>query len=130
MGLITIARYSDPMAAHLAKTRLEAEGIPVFVVDEHTVTMKPVFGGIIGIRIQVPEEYARQAVAILDSEPQAGGEEEGGDRAAEGDHAADPDPRAGRRPVVVEGGDRFQKVLLVLMFVLAALWLGRYLFSR
>ncbi|MDP6438554.1 MAG: hypothetical protein QGH74_02870 [Candidatus Brocadiia bacterium] len=37
--LVTIAAFSLPHEAHLARLRLEAEGIPCFVVDENIVAI-------------------------------------------------------------------------------------------
>lgn len=64
--LVTIAAFNMPHQAHLAKARLEAEGIPAFIRDEHLVSMNaflsPALGG---VRVQVPEEFVAQAKEII-----------------------------------------------------------------
>lgn len=39
-SLVTVARYSFPHEAYIAKSSSEAEGIPVFVADEYTINME------------------------------------------------------------------------------------------
>lgn len=55
------------MEAHLAKGRLEAEGIPAFVVNEHHVwanwTLSHALGG---VRVQVASADAERAARILE----------------------------------------------------------------
>jgi len=64
--LITIARYSLPYEAQLARSRLDAEGIPAFVADEHTINMQWLWSDALGgIRLQVPEPFVEQARAVL-----------------------------------------------------------------
>lgn len=65
-SMITIARYSWPHEAQIARAKLESEGVPVFVADEHTVSVNWLLSGAVGgIRVQVPEEHAARAVEIL-----------------------------------------------------------------
>lgn len=64
--MVTIKRYIDATLAGLEKSVLEAEGISAFVAEENTaVTLSPttVFGG---VRLQVQDEDADRARAILD----------------------------------------------------------------
>ncbi len=64
--LVTISRYSFPYEAHIAKSRLDSEGVPSFVADEHTVNMQWLFSNALGgVRLQVPEAYVHVAQAIL-----------------------------------------------------------------
>ncbi|WP_286240656.1 DUF2007 domain-containing protein [Neptuniibacter halophilus] len=64
--LVTIARYSYPYEAHLARSRLESEGIPAYLADEHTINMQWLYSDALGgIRLQVPENYTQQAQEIL-----------------------------------------------------------------
>ena len=64
--LITIARYSFPFDAHISKAQLDAEDIPSFIADEHTVNMQWMYSNAMGgVRLQVPEEYAEKATTIL-----------------------------------------------------------------
>jgi hypothetical protein len=64
--LITIASFSFPYEAHIARANLEAEGIPAFIADEHTINMQWLYSNALGgIRLQVPSEYAERAQDIL-----------------------------------------------------------------
>jgi len=66
MSMITVARFSMPFEAHIAKSRLESEGIPAFVADEHTVGMNWLFSNAMGgVRLQVPSDYADDALRVL-----------------------------------------------------------------
>ena len=67
-GYVTIATYETPIAAELARVRLDGENIPAFVADSNTVGIQPFYGGAIGVRVQVPAEMAEDAVAILRGE--------------------------------------------------------------
>lgn len=65
--LVAIAGFGEPHEAHLAKGRLEAEGVPAFIAGEHLAGMNATFadtGGL--IRLEVAPEAAEQALAILD----------------------------------------------------------------
>ena len=67
--LITISRYSLPYEAHIAKSRLDAEGIPAFIADEHTINMQWLDSNAMGgVRLQVPEPYAEQALQVLNED--------------------------------------------------------------
>jgi hypothetical protein len=64
--LTTIATYSFPYEAQIAKARLDAEGIPAFVADEQTINMQWLYSNAMGgVRLQVPEQFAVQAADIL-----------------------------------------------------------------
>jgi len=64
--LTTIATYSFPYEAQIARAHLDAEGIPAFVADEHTINMQWLYSNAMGgVRLQVPSVYAEQAKAIL-----------------------------------------------------------------
>lgn len=79
--LVTISRYSFPHEAHVARALLESEGIPVFLADEHTITMQWLYSNALGgVRLQVPEAFVERAVALLqelenseDAAPDEGG---------------------------------------------------------
>lgn len=67
--LVTIASFSFPHEAHLAKAQLEAAGIPSFIADEHTINMQWLYSDAMGgVRLQVLAELADEAKEIL-SEP-------------------------------------------------------------
>ncbi len=63
---IAVASYSQPVQAHLARTRLEAEGIPCVVGDEHLVRVDWLLSNAVGgVKLMVPRaeiERARDAL--------------------------------------------------------------------
>ncbi len=64
--LVTIATFSFPHEAHLAKAKLDAFGIPSFIADEHTINMQWLYSNAMGgVRLQVPSELAAQAQEAL-----------------------------------------------------------------
>jgi len=64
--LTTIASYSFPWEAQIAKARLDAEGIPAFVADEQTINMQWLYSDAMGgVRLQVPQQFAQLSVEIL-----------------------------------------------------------------
>jgi len=66
MSLVTVASFREPYAAHLARSTLEAENIPVFLAQEHLVGVHWLYSYAIGgVKIQVPEEFAESARSIL-----------------------------------------------------------------
>ena len=66
VNLVTIAVYSHPYEADLAKARVEAEGIPAFVADEFMVNLNWLYSNAIGgIRLQVPESDVELAREVL-----------------------------------------------------------------
>ncbi len=66
--LVTVAAYTNAIEAQIARGRLEAEEIPVFIANENYVwanwTMSQALGG---VQLQVPEQYAQAAQAVLES---------------------------------------------------------------
>ncbi|MFA9460831.1 DUF4870 domain-containing protein [Thiohalorhabdus methylotrophus] len=64
--MITIATFDNQALAHIAKGRLEAEGIPARLADDHLVQTDWLYGAALGgIKIQVPEAHAARARSIL-----------------------------------------------------------------
>ena len=66
-ALVTIQSYSFPHEAHVEKSFLESEGVPVFLIGEHLATghfFLSNAGG--GIKLQVPSAFAEQAAKLLD----------------------------------------------------------------
>lgn len=64
--MVTVARYSFPHEAHIARAKLESEGIPAFVADEYTINMQWLYSNALGgVRVQVPKPFAKQAKEIL-----------------------------------------------------------------
>ena len=60
--MITVATFSFPHEAHIAKLKLDAKGIPAFVADEHTINMQWLYSSAIGgVKLQVPAPFVEQA---------------------------------------------------------------------
>jgi hypothetical protein len=75
--IVTVAKFLQPMEAHLFRSRLEADGIDAFVADENMANIQlylsPVLGG---LRVQVHESDAETAREILRDLERAESEEE------------------------------------------------------
>ena len=66
MSLVVVASYREPYAAHLARATLESEGIPVFLTEENLIGVQWLYSQAIGgVKVQVPEQCAEAAIAIL-----------------------------------------------------------------
>jgi hypothetical protein len=64
--LVTIATFSFPHEAYLAKAHLDSVGIPSFVADEYTINMYWLLSNAMGgVRLQVPPEFVTQAQEAL-----------------------------------------------------------------
>ena len=64
--LVTIATFSTPFDANMAKSVLESAGIPVFIADEYTIGMNWLYSNALGgVKVQVPESVACEAREIL-----------------------------------------------------------------
>lgn len=64
--MVTVASFSFPYEAQLARAKLESEGIPAFVVDEHTINMQWLYSNAMGgVRVQVPDSCLQTALEIL-----------------------------------------------------------------
>ncbi len=64
--MTTIATFSRAEEAHLVRTRLEAVGIPAFVIDDNVFqfdTLAAHSGG--GVRLQVVDERVEEAREFL-----------------------------------------------------------------
>src|SRR5690606_6420594 len=67
MMLITVATFTSPWEAHIAKGRLEAEGIPAFIAHEHHVWADWMYSlALGGVKVQVPEAHAEEAARLLE----------------------------------------------------------------
>ena len=64
--LITVATYNHSMEAHLARTKLESEGIEAYVADEHMVSINPAynipFGG---VKLKIKNTDLNKAISVL-----------------------------------------------------------------
>ena len=64
--ITTIKTYTIAMDAYIAKGRLEAEGIPAYIADEHYITLDwTISVAIGGVRVQVPYAYIEQANQVI-----------------------------------------------------------------
>lgn len=65
---VTVATFNMPYQAHLAKSRLEAADIPVFISDEHLISINQLYSPALGgVKLQVPGDHLKEAQEILDS---------------------------------------------------------------
>ena len=66
--LITIATFPDALKAQIMRGQLEAEGIPAFIADEHTITNQPyLYMAYGGVRLQVAEQDRNRAQQVLNA---------------------------------------------------------------
>jgi hypothetical protein len=66
VALTTIARYRNPIDAHIARARLEAEGIPSFVADEHLIGVNGFYSDVLGgVKLNVPDGWAEAARDVV-----------------------------------------------------------------
>jgi len=63
LQLVTVARYSTPLEAHVRRMALEGAGLPAWVTDEAVGTM---YGMGIGSRLQVRAEDEAAARTLLE----------------------------------------------------------------
>ena len=68
--MTTIATFNKPEQAHLLRSRLEAAGIPAFLLDENVTQIESgFFTG--GVRVQVADEEVEAARTLLATPPTA-----------------------------------------------------------
>jgi hypothetical protein len=61
-----LQRFNRPSEAHLARSLLESEGIPVWLGDEHINEVNPLLGPAVGwVRLRVPAELVTEARQLL-----------------------------------------------------------------
>ncbi|SHI38143.1 putative signal transducing protein [Pseudozobellia thermophila] len=61
----TIASFEYPSDVQILKGKLESEGIPVFLRDEHTLNSDPLISNAIGgVKLQVYTEDKERALAV------------------------------------------------------------------
>ena len=64
--LITIRTYLTPFEAHLARTKLEGDGIQAFIQDEYLIGVHWYWSNALGgVKVQVPEPEAQRADHLL-----------------------------------------------------------------
>lgn len=67
---VTVATFSHPVEAHLAKTKLESEGIACVVIDEYLVRVNWLLSNAIGgVKVMVPGWEADRARDALRPAP-------------------------------------------------------------
>ena len=67
--LTTISTYSFPYEAHIDRAKLESEGIPAFVADEHTINMQWLYSNALGgVRLQVAANHREAALEVLNED--------------------------------------------------------------
>lgn len=65
-NIIVLDSFYEPVAAHLARTRLEAAGIPCFLTNENLVTLNRMYSAVAGgVRLHVYQRDAAQAAEVL-----------------------------------------------------------------
>jgi len=65
-ALILIATFSHPFEAHLAKGKLESEGIEAFIADENIVGINWLYSNLVGgVKLKVREEDRDRALKLL-----------------------------------------------------------------
>jgi hypothetical protein len=66
MSVVTVGSFDDALLAHIAKGRLEAEGIVSYIMDEHYIwanwSMSFALGG---VKVRVKSEDAQSAKEVL-----------------------------------------------------------------
>lgn len=117
--LITIAQFRDLPEAGLAKSKLEASGILCFLDNEYTVGVNWLYSNAIGgVKLNVPEEYAEEAKAIIEESQEAITSEE-----AEGVPPASVCPACGSTEIETKNYTRkFAALTLLLSLPLFLFW--------
>ena len=103
-NIIVLDSYYEPLAAHLARTRLEAAGIPCFLTNENLISLNRMYSPVAGgVRLHVYQRDAAQAAEVL-REPAPMQATPGGLAEPAGRPAADtqPCPRCGSDEVAYD----------------------------
>jgi ribosomal protein S27AE len=109
---ITVATFRYPVEAHLAKSKLESEGIEVYVADENIVAINWLYSNAVGgVKVQVREDEADRARALLQApQPER--------RRGAGKIALLPCPKCGSAGVSLERQGRVLEVVWLVLFFL------------
>lgn len=68
MAFVTLKTFDNPIDAHMLKTKLESEGITVYLFDENINTLNPLYNiATGGIKLNIAEADLAQAVAVLEA---------------------------------------------------------------
>lgn len=69
-NIIVLGSYYEPVAAHLARTKLEAAGIPCFLTNENLASLNRMYSPVAGgVRLHVYQRDAAQATEVLREPP-------------------------------------------------------------
>ena len=69
-NIIVLDSFYEPLAAHLARTKLEAAGIPCFLTNENLVSLNRMYSPVAGgVRLHVYQRDAAQAAEVLRETP-------------------------------------------------------------
>ncbi len=64
--LVTVATFDGVEEAHICKGKLQAEGVPCFLADEHVISVIRYYSWALGgVKLKVRESDAAKAAAIL-----------------------------------------------------------------
>ncbi len=66
-NLVTVATFGNAPEAHMVRSRLEAEGIHAFVMDDLAATTWGFVNSMDGVQLQVPEKDAARASKVIES---------------------------------------------------------------
>ena len=68
-NIVTFRTFDNPTLAHVIKGRLEANDIPCFLADEHTVGMNPLYNVALGgVKLKIFERDYQKCVALLEED--------------------------------------------------------------
>lgn len=133
---VTVATFNLPHLAHLAKSRLEAEGIPTFIQDENLTRILGYTMVLGGAKLQVPDVDLIAAQQVLASTPDV---ELSDEEALSAPPIEEPGPEppelmecphCGSRGFVEELSHPVERLLNGLLLGLPWLWMGRPLHCR
>jgi Putative prokaryotic signal transducing protein len=66
MNIVTLRSFDNYFPAHITLTKLQDAGIECYLKDEHTVTINPVMGHLIGgIKLVIKDQDLAAATALL-----------------------------------------------------------------
>lgn len=121
-GLITVAQYRDLTEAGLAKSKLEAAGITCFLDNEYTIGANWLYSNALGgVKLNVPEENAEEAKAIIEETTEPVEQEE-----AEGLLPESACPACGAAEIETKNYTRKFVALTLLISLPLFLFLKRY----
>jgi hypothetical protein len=84
--LVTVARFREPVQAHLAQTKLKSEGIWSFTADDQTISIDWFYSLALGqVKLQVRESDVQRAIEVFGIEKSREGFLTGGVGATESD---------------------------------------------